>query len=326
MVLSGLSGDPKGAYARNMRDWAGRFVALMLREKVPAGNIAVLAEAADPAATPPAAKGDLAGVRSAFEALSARIRPQDQFVLFIVGHGAVTEPVGKICLPGPDLNANELAKLLDGLLTRNVVVINCASGGAEVLAKCARPGRVIVSAAGAMGQGVQTYFAEFFLMGCETRQADKDGDGKITVLEAFNWSAGACVDWYHRQSGVKSKLEEAKRTRDRLQLVNVYGKETARLFRKFYEGTNVKLNEEGSRLDDPDADMSDGSALADTMKGDGRETMETASIEDRGEPAKAALHWVDSQHVVLTGKAGEEGETAAKTFLGHPAAPATAGK
>jgi len=314
LVLGGLSGDPRGAYARNMRDWMSRFVKLMLWEKVPLEQITVLAEAADPGARPPHGESTLANVREAFGKIAEAVGPHDQFVLLMVGHGTVTEPVGKLCLPGPDLNADELAKMLDGLLTRDVVVLNCASGGAELLEKCARPGRVIVSAAGVAGEGIQTYFAEFLLLGYETRKADMDGDGKITVLEAFNWSAAECVDWYHQQAAVK--MPDAQKG-SKEQYLNVFGTEACRLFKKFYEGTNLKLNAAGSRPDQPDGEP---------LRGEGRETMELASLEDRGEPAKAAVHWVRNQHVFLEGRAGQQGEVAAKTILGRPSKPEPAKK
>lgn len=315
LVIGGLSGDPDGAYARNLRDWIGRFVALMRRERVPPANITVLAEAAAPRANPPVGLSTRANVRAAFEKIAEAVNPQDQFVLFIVGHGTVTEPVGKLCLPGPDLNADELAKMLDGLLTRNVAVLNCASGGAEFLRKCARPGRVVVSAAGVEGEGIQTYFAEFLLLGYETHKADRDGNGKITVLEAFNWSAGACVDWYHRQKGVKIKTPAGVKP-PKEQFLIVDGKEACRLFKKFYDGTNMKLHAD-SRPNVPDSDP---------VVGDGRETTELASIEDLGEPVKAAVHWVKNQHVLMAGKPGEQGAVAARAVLGHPPAPQPAKK
>jgi len=321
LVLGGLSGDPKGAYARNMRDWMSRFAALMLAEKVPASQITILGETPVPQAKPPVGESTLANVRAAFEKIAKDVRPQDQFVLFIVGHGTVTEPVGKLCLPGSDLNANELAKMLDGLLTRNVILINCASGGAEVLSKCARPGRVVISAAGVQGEGIQTYFAEFFLLGYETRKADRNGDGKTTLLEAFNCAAAECVDWYHRQSGFKPTDEEK---RAKVRTLNVYGKETCRLFLKFYEGTKMRLNPEDSRPNDPDADPSE-LAASHAMKGSVRESTELASIEDQGEPTKAAMHWVRGEHVFLAGQPGQQGEVAARTFLGHPPEPRAEG-
>ncbi len=314
LILGGLSGDPQGAYSRNLRDWMNRFAALMSAEKVAASQITLLGETADAKAKPPVAESTLANVRAAFDRIARDVRPQDQFVLFLVGHGTVTEPVGKLCLPGVDLNGNELAKLLDGLLTRNVIVINCASGGAEMLLKCARPGRVIISAAGVQGEGIQTFFAEFFLLGYETRKADRNGDGKISLLEAFNWAGGECVDWYHRQSGFKPTEEEK---RAKLRTLNVYGKEACRLFHKFYDGTKMRLNPDESRPNDPDADPAE-LARDGTTKGSVREPMELASIEDQGEPTKAALHWVRGEHVVLEGKPGEQGEVAARTFLGHP--------
>ena len=320
IVLGSLTEEPTGPYARNMQDWIKRFVKILTDQKVPAGNIAVLAEQADAKANPPSAECTLENVRKAFAAATRELGPDDQFVLFMVGHGTVTEPAGKFCLPGADLTNVELARLLDELPTRNVVVINCASGGAEFLAKYAHPGRVCVSATGMLGEGVQTYLAEFFLLGIETGKADRDGDGRVTVLEAFNWSAGECINWYHRQKKTKTGAP-APGGKVAPIMVEVRGRETCRLFKKFYDGSNIQMSRQGSNPNEDDAEPDFGKIEGGygSVWNFRRETTELASLEDRGEPAEAALHWVANKHVILEGKPGEQGQTAARVVLGQPA-------
>ena len=308
LVLGGLSLDAQGAYARNMRDWMNRFVALMRKQQVPVANITVLGETPTNA-QPPVLESTLINVRAAFEKLSRDLRPRDQFVLFMVGYGATTEPVAKFCLPGPDLNGNELARMLDELATTNLVVINCASGGAEFLESYARPGRVVLSAAGRTGQGAETVFAEFLLFGYESGKADLNGDGRITILEAFNWAARECVDWYRRQ----------------LPGVAVTGRESCRIFQKLYQGSRLTYDAANSKPDAPDGlpDVKPAYRAHDLLykMPENRLPCEMPSLEDMGVSSNAVTVEVRTNpllRVVISGQPGEEGAAAARTILGRP--------
>jgi hypothetical protein len=329
LIIGSETPDPKGAYARNMTDWMNRFVQILVRQRVPVENIQVLAETADPQARPPVKESTLANVQAAFAALKKTLKPDDQFVLFIVGHGTVTEPVGKLCLPGPDLKATDLADLLDGLPTKKIVVLNCASGSAEFLEKCARPGRVVVSACGTKGEGNQTCFAEFLLMACEGAKADADADGAVTVLEAFNRGARDCINWYHRQYKIDVKpgteneneyvqklIAEGKQYSGEMRLVIVRTKEARRLFAKFYGGMeNVRMFEPKPEDEEQEDSEPRFATLEDIPYK--RESGEHAALEDRGETT-GAVHWTGGEHKDLKGAKGEEGETAARTVLGNP--------
>ena len=311
IVLASQTVDPKGPYARNMRDWTDRFVKLLtVRAKLPPANVRVFAETEDLKTAPPVRKGTLENVRTAFGELRKELRPVDQFILIVLGHGTVTDPVGKLCLPGRDLKATELAELLDALPTRKIVIVNCASGGAEFLEKYSSPGRVVVSATGNTGEGNQTYFAEFFLLAYETGRADANRDGTITVLEAFNRAAHRCVTWYQRQYKIPAPKDGPPGPRK----VEVRTKEARRLFQKFYAGIDdlemVTPDVDEQDDVDPPADELDDLQLR-------RELGEHASLEDRGEN-NGSLHWYDNKHHVLEGKPREQGWTAARTTLGSP--------
>ncbi len=313
LILGGHAVDPKGPYARNMNDWMDRFVKLLVGKcGVPVENIQVLADREAAKAQPPVRKSTLKNVQAAFETLKRQLRARDQFILFIAGHGTVTEPVGKLCLPGADLKARELANLLDALPTRKIVIVNCASGGAEFLEKYSRRGRVVVSACGITGQGAQTYFAEFFLLAYERGKADANGDGVITVLEAFNRAAHQCMNWYHRQYKVKKEKGEPALPRE----VVVRTGEARRLFKKFYDGIeDLQMVEPAEGEDEDESSEPSFEGLQDLPFR--RESGEHASLEDRGENM-GTLHWADNKHRVLKGDPDEQGETAARTVLGSP--------
>ena len=143
IIITGLGGGK--TYTRNLLDWSARFSKLLTtRCGLPAAHITVLAETADPKATPPRAKATLENIRAAFSRAAGRVGKNDRFILFIAGLGQVNEEVGKLCLPGVDLRADELEEMLrmvrangwDTRSTSSPSGTNCA--GASRLA-CSSP-------------------------------------------------------------------------------------------------------------------------------------------------------------------------------------------
>ncbi len=237
IIVSGIGGSE--AYSRNLLDWTNRAQAVLtgkcgLRRE----HVVILTEKADPAAKPPRAQCTLENFRAAMEQTAKALRPADQFVLILLGHGQINEPVGKLCLPGPDLKADALADMLDALPTAKVVIINAASGGAEFIKTCAAEGRVLITGAGAEDDGNQTYFAEFFLRGYETGQADANQDKVIDLAEAYCYAARAAANFYHRQYLVNAR---GRRDDSDPLIWYVRGKDTRAIWRKLYAGTKNTL-------------------------------------------------------------------------------------
>ncbi len=305
--------EKDGPYARNLADWSKRFVPVLTGKcGVSVENIRLLGPAADAASKPAVAECTLANVQAAFKDLAKELGPDDQFILVMLGYGSVTDPVAKLCLKGPDLKATALAEMLDALPTRKVVVLNFASGGQEFLEKYARAGRVVVTACGKSREGGQCYFPEFFLAGYESGKADLDGNGTITVLEAFEHAGRQCVNWYHRQYKIEGPKDAPP---GEPRKVEVRTSEARRLFQKFYAGV-PDLVMEAPEADEEESVEPKIDGIEDLPSR--REALEHASIEDRGDANGAALEWSENKHRTLSGKEGEEGSAAACTVLGSP--------
>ena len=247
VLVAGLGGSK--AYSRSLLDWTNRFHAVLTKRcGVPAKNVIVLTEAADAKAKPPRIKATVKNIREALAKVALAIREQDQFILFMVGHGQINEPVGKLCLPGPDLKADDLADMVDEVPTDNMVIINCSSGGAEFVKALAVSGRVLISGAGAGNDGTQAYFAEFFLRGYETGRADANKDKTTDLMEAYVYAARETANFYHRQYLMPAG---GRRAEGAANTWHVRGKETRAIWRKLYAGTNNKLGMPTSRPGDP---------------------------------------------------------------------------
>src|SRR5580693_4816996 len=62
-----------------------------------------------------------ANVEAKLKAL-AQTKPDDEFVLMLIGHGTFDDREYKLALPGPDISATELSQLLDKIPARQLVV------------------------------------------------------------------------------------------------------------------------------------------------------------------------------------------------------------
>jgi len=247
VLIAGLGGSK--AYSRNLLDWTNRFhKVLTTRCGVKAENIVVLTETAGAKATPPRLKSTLVNVTKVLEQVRKQTGPKDQFILFMAGHGQINEPVGKLCLPGPDLRADKLADILDRLPTGRIVIINAASGAAEFIKTCTGTGRVIISGGGAEDDGTQTYFAEFFLRGYETGQADANKDKTIDLMEAYTYAARWTANFYHRQHLIPNRGRDAA---NQSLTWYVRGKETRVIWKRLYAGTTDRLGVPRRRADEP---------------------------------------------------------------------------
>ncbi len=333
VLVAGLGGGEQ--YSRLLLDWTNRLHAVLTKQcGVPAENIVVLTEAEDAKATPPRQKSTLENIKAAMAAAAKALRPRDQFVLFLAGHGQISEEFGKLCVPGPDLKAAELGDMLDALPAEQIVMINAASGGAEFLKSCLRTGRIILTASGYETEGTQTYFAEFLLQGFETGRADANGDKAIDMLEAYVYAARETANFYHRQHlcerpdlGREVKPDPTKA------YWLVRGKETRAVWRKLYAGTNNILarpqkerDDTGKEVDNLPADLDSEPdptpkfGRFDKHWAYRRLLAEHARLDDTPKPQNALFLWkpYEFADVPKDPKPNETGFLAKRTVLGRP--------
>jgi hypothetical protein len=314
-----MPGTP--VHARQYRDWLKRFHTYLTQKAgVPAGNIVVLSGDKDyknPILTGEATE---ASVLKALTDAAAKTKPQDQFILFMVGLGVTTEKVPMLVLPGPDITARQIADALKDIPARNQVVLDFSAASGSSAGILARPGRVVICA-NMPGENTPPVFAEFFLSGLETARADGQDapaagqkDGVITLLEAYHWGAWNTAQWIARQHNAG---ENAWR---------VDGRESVQIFRKLYVSAT---NEPGSRQLSPDSDAAGEDQIVRLKLRDTEDEIaqtkrrvitEHAGLEDCGaqEPV-SALSDEKKDYTPLTGTSeGEPGALARRVVLGKP--------
>ena len=310
LLISGQPGED--VFARRYADWLKRFQAYLVATGVPKENIAVLS--GDPGFKDPVVSGAATAesVKKAMADAARKVRPEDQFVLFLVGHGVLAEDSPTLALPGPDVSARDFADGLEAIPAANQVVLNFASGSGAFLKALVRKGRVNVTATSPI-EGDEPAYAEFFLRGLESKRADGEGgpkDGVVSVLEAYNWATRETALWISRirmnQDGTWT----------------LSGKESVEIFEKLYSGPAGKpgvrqlaADADRTKPDAPIAIKPEGGKITEDWL-TRRVLSEHALLDDTGAKEGQCAIGKEGYLALPAGKEGEPGGLAARTVIG----------
>jgi hypothetical protein len=138
--------------------------------------------------------------RKALAAMKSAATADSLIFIVLIGHGSFDGQEAKFNLVGPDLTAKDYAGLINGLPTRRVVFVNCASSSGEFVKPLSSPDRLLISATRSGNEQNLTMFAEFFIKGLTESAADTDKNGRTSLLEAFNYATKLTADWYKQKS------------------------------------------------------------------------------------------------------------------------------
>lgn len=202
LVVCGLGGEPR--YQEAFLS-AGVAVAdaLASRLGVPPSNIRLLAE--DPArSSAVAARSTKAEIEASLAALAAA-EPGATILIVLIGHGSEGPTGPRINLPGPDLTAGEFAAMLGPFGSRQVIVVNAASASGDWVREVARPGRVVLTATRSGREREETLFGQHFAAALASDEADRDKDGRLSVLEVFDYARREVVRAYERDQRLRTE-------------------------------------------------------------------------------------------------------------------------
>lgn len=304
LLLGAMPGE--GLFARHYQDWLKRFHAhLTEKAGLAAENIVVLSGDKDFKDPIVSGVATAEAVKKALADLAGKVKPQDQFILFMVGHGVVTDQVPTFVLPGPDVSAQDLADALAAVPAKNQVVLNLSSASGAMVSRLARAGRVNIAATSPI-EGNEPVFPEFFLRALESTGAG----GPATLLAAYNGAAREAALWVSRL-----KAEEGEGWR-------MDGKESVAVFEKLYGSgagapSPFKLapGSDRTKPDEPVALVPEGGKIDESWL-KRRVLSEHAMLEDCGEKDGVAAVGKEGYAPLDGKKPGEPGYLARRVVLG----------
>lgn len=133
------------------------------------------------------------------EAVASEAKPEDDFVLILIGHGTYDGVEYKFNLVGPDISAGDLASLCDKIPSkRQLIVVTTSSSGGAIPA-LEKPGRGVIAATKSGTEKNATLFGRYWVEALQDPTVDTDKNGAITALEVFQYADRKTAGFYESQ-------------------------------------------------------------------------------------------------------------------------------
>lgn len=131
--------------------------------------------------------------------VARQAKPDDDFVLILIGHGSFDGEEYKFNLPGPDVSAADLARLCNRIPSKRQLVVNTTSASGGSLAALEKPGRAVITATKSGTEKNATVMARYWVDALRDPDADVDKNEVISALEAFQYAERKTVEFYESQ-------------------------------------------------------------------------------------------------------------------------------
>jgi len=146
-----------------------------------------------------ATEATAARFRQALGEVARDAKPEDEFVLVLIGHGSFDGVEYKFNFAGPDLTAPQIAELCDRVAAKRQLVVNTTSARGISVAALERPGRAVVAATKSGTEKNATVFARYWVEALQDPAADVDKSDSISAMEAFSYAAKKTAAFYDAQ-------------------------------------------------------------------------------------------------------------------------------
>jgi len=128
--------------------------------------------------------------------VAKQAKPDDDFVLILIGHGSYDGFEYKFNLVGPDISATELASLCDRIPSKRQLIVNTTSASGGSIAALEKPGRGVIVATKTGTEKNATVFARFWVEALHDPTADLDKNDAISALETFEYADRKTAAFY----------------------------------------------------------------------------------------------------------------------------------
>ncbi|MGA1981412.1 MAG: hypothetical protein ABSG84_02985 [Acidobacteriaceae bacterium] len=139
-------------------------------------------------------------------------KPEDDFVLTLIGHGSFDGVEYKFNLVGPDVSAAELGALCDKVAARRQLIVDTTSASGGAVPVLERPGRAVIVATKSGTEKNATVFARYWVEALQDPLADTDKSDSISAMEAFVYADRKTAEFYTSQKRLATEHPEFEDT------------------------------------------------------------------------------------------------------------------
>jgi len=131
--------------------------------------------------------------------VASQAKPDDDFVMILIGHGSYDGVEYKFNLVGPDITAADLAVLCDRIAAKRQLIVNTTSSSGGSVPALEKRGRCVIAATKSGTEKNATVFARYWVEALHDPEADLDKNGAISALEAFQYATKKTASFYDAQ-------------------------------------------------------------------------------------------------------------------------------
>jgi hypothetical protein len=133
------------------------------------------------------------------EQVAHEAKPDDDFVLTLIGHGSDDGVEYKFNLIGPDISAADLATLCNHIAARRQLIVNATSSSGGSIPAFQRTGRGVVTSTKSGTEKNATVFVRYWVEALQDPSADVDKNESVSALEAFQYAERKTAEFYTSQ-------------------------------------------------------------------------------------------------------------------------------
>ncbi len=131
--------------------------------------------------------------------IASQAKPEDDLVVVLIGHGSFDGVEYKFNLVGPDIAAEELARLCDRVPAKRQLIVNSTSASGGSIAMLQRPGRAVIAATKTGTEKNATVFCRYWVQALHNPDADVDKNETISALEAFQYASRKTAAYFESE-------------------------------------------------------------------------------------------------------------------------------
>jgi hypothetical protein len=133
------------------------------------------------------------------EQVAREAKPDDDFVLTLIGHGSYDGVAYKFNLVGPDMSAADLAALCNRIAARRQLIVNATSASGGGIPAFQRAGRAVIASTKSGTEKNATVFVRYWVEALRDPSADVDKNESVSALEAFQYADRKTAEFYTSQ-------------------------------------------------------------------------------------------------------------------------------
>jgi len=199
IVIVGVGGDDE--HVAQFTKWADSVVDGAMKRGVTEANIMYYGERPEQDKRM-RGRSTKENVTKAFQDTAKASKQADEVFVLLIGHGGWDGRAAAFNIPGPDLSPADYGVLLGLFPTQRIVFVNTASSSGAFTSVLAGPNRSIVTATKTGGERNETRFPGYFVEALDSEAADRDRNGRVSVLEAFEYAQTKVKEQYEREGHI----------------------------------------------------------------------------------------------------------------------------